>query len=274
MPSPVIRLTCSPRHIAHPRARHRGACTLETRVRIRAELRFVSSASDQGSAFRASFQTCNAGWHRVAGCSSGYVAEVPSRGKVTASLLLLPIVGMSALNLALAVRSYASVAPRNVHNCRSATTVKIGHYACAVNWLLLPSDERLLVEFIVQELRGALLARDITDHGTPRIVSDPVAAVGDELPSRGSRIRREFTFWMQDLGDIKTLGAAPTATDEGAGHAQTKRTTSSRIEWHDLVNLRDHQYFAFTEATGIRTAASTLGYFKARLRPSRRSPPT
>jgi hypothetical protein len=142
-----------------------------------------------------------------------------------------------------------------------------------VNWLLLPDDERVLLAFIIDEIGGVLLDGEVTEHGEPRVVSDPLHALSDSLPSRDSHEPTGYTFWIRDLGEIRTMADAPRTSDAREMVFRQLNADKFPDRWRDLVDLSRSPVLRVHRSNWNRNGCLNPGLLQAAATTVKEQPP-
>jgi hypothetical protein len=110
-----------------------------------------------------------------------------------------------------------------------------------MGFLLLPPDERVLVDGLVSEFGLTLLAHDAAPGGKGQLVSASLATLPSDLalPARPGQMPSAPTtllFWHSGIGPIRTLGDAPPSSDPRDRVADLIVRESAQ-DWADLIDL-------------------------------------
>lgn len=106
--------------------------------------------------------------------------------------------------------------------------------------LLVTDDERDLAAFLCGELGAKLLLTDVATAGEPKVADDPLSALPSELPTAatyGSKEVRSLTFWLPEIGPVKTLGNAPPATNPRDRVARLLTEDAAAEQFADVVDF-------------------------------------
>lgn len=142
-----------------------------------------------------------------------------------------------------------------------------------MNWLLMPADERELLNFLVEELGLVLLAHDLTEHGDP-VVSDPQTdgRLG-ELPRQPgpSGADWDFNLWAPMIGPVRLLGDAPEPTDP-KDRVMLRLNKEMTPLWRELIDSERTPVVHFGRSRWHRNGSLCPGVLGGQARPTREQP--
>lgn len=127
-----------------------------------------------------------------------------------------------------------------------------------VNWLLLPDDEALLVEYMSQEL-GLV---QISGEGWNR----------DGLPGAHGEQPWEIVWWARDLGPILRMGDAPPPTDAHDRVLMHLNQEADPEGWRNLLDTRATPIITFHRSNWNENACLNPGRLGAMSIPVKQQP--
>jgi len=147
-----------------------------------------------------------------------------------------------------------------------------------MNWLLLPADERELLDYLVEELHLNFLAHDLTEDGKPSL-SD---AKRDRRLAKLPRPPRhpspatyleslEFRFWAPQIGPIRLLGEAPEPTD-AKDRVMLQLNKEMTPRWSELIDLERTPIVTFLRSRWHSNGSLCPGALGGQPRPRREQP--
>jgi hypothetical protein len=177
----------------------------------------------------------------------------------------------SLLRLLHARGGHAGAAPR----ARSISGAVVGVYALAIvgGFLLLPEDERVLIEHLT-DAEGLLLLASDDLRGGPAVVRRPLHSPPLPPPSEPLRPPEEpdtFIFWWPKGGELRARGDAPAPSD-AAGRVALKLAQDATEHWRDLLDNERSPIVRWARCHWHSSGALCPGLLQAQARKTSQQP--
>ena len=109
-----------------------------------------------------------------------------------------------------------------------------------MSYLLLPEDERELVEYLCYEIGLSLLLSDVAPNGIPSVARNPTAVLPSELPDRvqvGKAQVAYFIFWCPSICPVHTIAQKSATTDPKDRVSEFLTRNNAGGRYPDVIDL-------------------------------------